>query len=78
MTDLSPGSRVRFHGVYLKSTGQQVGEEGQKVFQIKGCPCSLCASGRFVLVSDPVWREDRHIAVSNLCGEHEVTIKNDP
>lgn len=69
---------MRLTGEFLKNTGQQVGEEGQKVFVVQDCACSLCGTCRFVLVNDPVWCEERHLAIGNICGEHELTIRNDP
>lgn len=75
-----PGSKVRFTGEFLKNTGQQAGGEGGKVFTVKPCPgCNLCSSGRFLSVLDPEYPGDtRHVAVGNICGEHELTIRNDP
>lgn len=74
-----PGSKVRFTGVFLKNTGQIAGGEGGKIFTVRACQCSLCKTGRYLSVLDPEYPADtRHIAAVNLCGEHELTIRNDP
>jgi hypothetical protein len=39
---IAPGTKVRFHGRFLKSTGQQAGGEGQKVFTVVECGCTAC------------------------------------
>lgn len=47
------GDRVRLTGAFLRSTGQFAGGEGQSVWTVTACPCSLCADGRFVLTNEP-------------------------
>lgn len=46
MTDLKPGDRVRLSGKFLRSTGQSVGGEGQRIWTVKGI------SGGFVVVDE--------------------------
>lgn len=46
MTDLKPGDRVRLSGKFLRSTGQSVGGEGQKIWTVKAL------SGGFVVVDE--------------------------
>jgi hypothetical protein len=36
------GTRIRLTGKFLRSTGQAVGGEGQSVWIVRECPCSLC------------------------------------
>ena len=49
----APGTRVRLTGSFLKSTGQQRGREGSKVFTVIG------TSGDFVQVNEPLDEEFR-------------------
>lgn len=77
-----PGTRVRLTGAFLKSTGQQVGPEGRKVWTVQACDCSLCTGGRFALTDErlsdeyraEMWGDlpeeqrprFRHVAIFNL------------
>lgn len=75
------GLRVKFTGVFLKNTGQQVGGEGQKVFVVQPCGCDGCTDGHLIAVDeksdfDPSLQ--RHIATNNVFAEGELTIRNDP
>lgn len=75
------GTKVRFTGVFLKSTGQIAGEEGQKWFTVMECACSLCTTGDYLAVDEPNVFDEikyRHIAVTNLYRMGELTVRNDP
>ena len=39
LTHAEPGTRVRLTGRFLKSTGQQAGDEGSKVWTVRACKC---------------------------------------
>lgn len=47
----APGTKVRFHGRFLKSTGQQAGGEGQKVFTVVECGCAGCKDAAWPTVA---------------------------
>lgn len=36
------GTSIRLTGKFLRSTGQAVGGEGQSVWIVKECPCTVC------------------------------------
>lgn len=44
VVSFEPGTKVRFHGRFLKSTGQQRGGEGDKVFTVVQCDCARCTA----------------------------------
>lgn len=49
------GTRVRFTGYFLRSTGQQVGSEGSKRFTVVECHADdncLCKGGGFLAVDE--------------------------
>ena len=50
--DMSPGTKVRASGKFLRSTGQLTGSAGRKVYLVEACECSLCASGTHVRVNE--------------------------
>lgn len=71
---------MRLTGKFLACTGQRKGEEGQKRWTVRECPCGLCRAGGHVAVDE---RTDtgcytaeeleempylvwRHVAVGNL------------
>ena len=63
------GDRVQLTGKFLRSTGQIAGGEGQSVWTIVNCPCSMCASGMYVAVNEPSYDDPerpRHMAEANL------------
>lgn len=45
--------KVRLTGYFLKCTGQQAGGEGQNVWTVVECGCSLCKSGRYCATNEP-------------------------
>lgn len=47
-----PGDRVKFTGTFLRSTGQIVGGEGNKVWTVRDCSCSSCKSGSLVCTDE--------------------------
>lgn len=47
------GDKVQLTGAFLRSTGQFVGNEGQRKFLVRECECSMCARGQFVLTDQP-------------------------
>lgn len=59
---------VRLTGKYLRSTGQQRGQEGTKRFELQECTCELCASGSFVATTEPSYDGEcfRHLAKGNI------------
>lgn len=78
-----PGDRVRFHGLFLKNTGQMTGEAGRKVWMVEHCACPPCAEGRWVAVNEI--HDDgrgntslRHIAAGNLGIVGRLDIRDSP
>lgn len=67
---IQPGHRVRLTGAFLRNTGQTVGGEGLSRWTVVSCPCSLCKSGRFVAVDEPMQGDPdqtpRHFYTDNL------------
>lgn len=66
-----PGTRVRFTGVFLRSTGQIVGGEGLSRWTVTPCTCATCArdGSRIVAVDEPSCCDPtraRHMAYANL------------
>ena len=63
--DMSPGTRVRWSGKWLKSTGAR---DGRRVYTVQACDCGLCAGGRHVALDEPSFDGDglRHAARDNL------------
>lgn len=85
-----PGVRVKLSGRFLRSTGQLAGGEGQSIWTVQDCPCSLCASGRYVAVDEQnlnmytVYElqqnpslKQRHIARGNLVIHGRPSVRND-
>lgn len=63
------GDKVQLTGTFLRQTGQLAGGEGQSVWTVVECNCSLCASDRFVALDEPSSYDEtqpRHIMVGNL------------
>jgi hypothetical protein len=74
---LTPGTRVRFTGRYLKSTGQTTGPEGREIFTVISCPCARCADptmGGWVAVDRKVaasyWTPEEIAAAPYLLHRH--------
>lgn len=75
-TKPEPGTSVRLHGQYLRNTGQELGGEGRRIWQVQACACALCDHGRHVAVDQvavggglgagPGLGPWRHIAWANL------------
>jgi hypothetical protein len=52
MKPITPGTKVKLTGKFLRSTGQIAGGEGQKTWTVQVCPCSMCKSTKFVAVNE--------------------------
>lgn len=50
--DMSPGTKVRASGKFLRSTGQLTGSAGSKVYLVRACECELCLMGKYVSVNE--------------------------
>jgi len=75
------GDQFQLTGKFLKSTGQLVGGEGQNVWRVVDCECSLCASGNFVASderSEIESRKYRHFHKSVIFKKGTLTVRNDP
>ena len=74
------GSKVRFTGKFLRSTGQYTGSEGKARFIVQECDCGLCKLGNHVRTDQPgmvdYYTADeikvnpslafRHVAIANV------------
>lgn len=73
---MPPGTRVKFHGVYLKAVGMVASSpdsDAFKTFTVVECSCELCSASHFVNVG-----EGRHIARASLFIAGTVSVMNDP
>lgn len=65
-TAFQPGDRVKLTGKFLKSTGQQAGPEGQRVWTVVG----NCSSG-FVMV-DQDTSSDGYFSAEELAAQPDL------
>ena len=69
----APGTIVRFTGVYLKNTGQQLGSEGSKRFKVLECEtCKLDFDGRGNCSSSTVAVDEPHQAALDKTGYEDI------
>lgn len=69
MKNITPGTRVRLTGTFLRNTGQMAGGEGQSRWTTVPCGCGLCKGGGFVAVDEPSIDDPsrpRHFNAGNL------------
>ena len=87
-----PGTKVQLSGRFLRSTGQQLGGEGQSKWIVEECPCRICQTGDYLATNEE--KEDvsyfdpeelkanpqlakRHFARSNLVIVGKPSVRND-